>query len=311
MPGWRIPLFVAALLVAAPLGLPLYAMTLLTEALILGLFAMSLDLMVGYTRLFSFGHAAAYGLGAYAAGNLLLHTGLPLVFAVFLAALFSGVVAIGVAWVCTLATGVSFSMLTLAFAQLLYAVAFKWTPVTGASDGLAGIPRTPGPFGVTWFQSKIGFYYLVLACLVCGFVFCRSLVASPFGAVLRGIRENEAKTRSLGYNTRRYKIAVVAIAYGFGGLAGALYAAFAGFTNTELLFWLLSGQVLIMVIVGGAGTLVGPVIGAVFFLLVQQYLSSYTDSWALFFGLIFICFVLFMPRGLLGLVSGRSAGGAT
>ena len=115
-------------------------------------------------------------------------------------------------------------MLTLAVAQLLYAVAFKWTPVTGASDGLAGIPRTPGPFGLTVFQSKIGFYYLVLACLVAAFVFCRSLVASPFGAVLRGIRENEAKTRSLGYNTRRYKIAVVAIAYALGGLAGALYA---------------------------------------------------------------------------------------
>src|SRR5580658_7786691 len=307
----RILIAVGALMALLPFGLPPYAMTLLTEALILGLLAMSLDLMVGYARLISFGHAAAYGFGAYASGNFLLHTSMPLPCAVLLAGLLGGIVAIGVGWVCTQATGVSFSMLTLAYAQLLYAVAFKWTPVTGASDGLAGIPRTPGPFGLTVFQSKIGFYYLVLACLVTAFVFCRSLVASPFGAVLRGIRENEAKTRSLGYNTRRYKIAVVAIAYGFGGLAGALYAAFAGFTNTELLFWLLSGQVLIMVIVGGAGTLVGPVIGAVFFLLVQQYLSSYTDSWALFFGLIFICFVLFMPRGLLGLVSGRSAGGAT
>jgi branched-chain amino acid transport system permease protein len=308
--SWRVLAIAALVLVLLPFGLPLYALTLAIEALILGLFAMSLDLMVGYTRLFSFGHAAAYGLGAYAAGNLLLHTDIPVVFAVLLAGVISGVIAIGVGWVCTLATGVSFSMLTLAFAQLLYAVAFKWTSVTGASDGLAGIPRTPGPFGLTVFQSKVGFYYLVLACLVAAFLFCRSLVASPFGAVLRGIRENEAKTRSLGYNTRRYKIAVVAIAYGLGGLAGALYAAFAGFTNTELLFWLLSGQVLIMVIVGGAGTLVGPVIGAVFFLLVQQYLSSYTASWALFFGLIFICFVLFMPRGLLGLVTGRRAGGA-
>ena len=159
MNGWRALLLVAVLLAMAPLGLPLYAMTLLTEALILGLFAMSLDLMVGYTRLYSFGHAAAYGLGAYAAGNLLLHTGLPLVFAVLLAALFSGLVAIGVAWVCTLATGVSFSMLTLAFAQLLYAIAFKWTAVTGASDGLAGIPRNPGPFGVTIFTTKTGFYF--------------------------------------------------------------------------------------------------------------------------------------------------------
>ena len=274
-----------AALALLPSGLPPYAMTLLTEALILGLFAMSLDLMVGYTRLLSFGHAAAYGLGAYAAGNLLLHTTIPLVFAVLLAGLFSGIVAIGVAWVCTLASGVSFSMLTLAFAQLLYAIAFKWTSVTGASDGLAGIPRSPGPFGLTFFSGKAGFYYLVLACLFGAFVFCRSLVRSPFGAVLRGIRENEAKTQSLGFNTRHYKIAVVAISFALGGLAGALYAPFAGFTNTELLFWLLSGQVLIMVIVGGAGTLIGPIIGAAFFHAgVSNLLSSWTNSWALFFG---------------------------
>jgi branched-chain amino acid transport system permease protein len=303
MNGWHGLVVAAVVLALAPAGLPPYAMTLLTEALILGLFAMSLDLMVGYTRLLSFGHAAAYGLGAYTAGNLLLHTSMPLVFAVLLAAAFSGVIAIGVAWVCTLASGVSFSMLTLAFAQLLYAVAFKWTSVTGASDGLAGIPRSPGPFGITVLSTKAGFYYLVLACLVGAFAFCRSLVRSPFGAVLRGIRENEAKTRSLGYDTRRYKIAVVAISFALGGLAGALYAPFAGFTNTELLFWLLSGQVLIMVIVGGAGTLIGPVIGAAFFMLVSNLLSSWTDSWALFFGLIFIGFVLFAPQGIWGLAT--------
>jgi branched-chain amino acid transport system permease protein len=299
----RVLAVVVCVLALAPAGLPPYAMTLLTEALILGLFAMSLDLMVGYTRLLSFGHAAAYGLGAYAVGNLLLHTSIPLVFAILLAALCSGVVALGVAWVCTLASGVSFSMLTLAFAQLLYAVAFKWTSVTGASDGLAGIPRTPGPFGIAFFQGRAGFYYLVLACLVAAFVFCQSLVRSPFGAVLRGIRENEAKTLSLGYNTRRYKIAVVAISFTLGGLAGALYAPFAGFTNTELLFWLFSGQVLIMVIVGGTGTLIGPIIGAAFFMLVSNLLSSWTDSWALFFGAIFILFVLFAPQGIWGLAT--------
>ncbi len=301
----RIVIAMAALLALLPLGLPPYAMTLATEALILGLFAMSLDLMVGYARLISFGHAAAYGLGAYAAGNFLLHFGMPLPCAVLAAGLLSGVVAIGVAWVCTLATGISFSMLTLAFAQLLYAVAFKWTPVTGASDGLAGIPRNPGPFGITIFTTKVGFYYLVLAMLLGSLLFCRALVRSPFGAVLRGIRENEPKTLALGYNTRRYKIAIVAIAYGLGGLAGALYAPFAGFANTELLFWLQSGQVLIMVIVGGAGTLLGPILGAAFFMLVQQELSTYTDSWALFFGVIFILFVLFAPEGLLGLATTR------
>ena len=293
------------LLALMPFGLPPYAMTLLTEALILGLFAMSLDLMAGYARLISFGHAAAYGFGAYACGNLMLHTSIPLPIAVLLSGLLGGTVAIGVGWVCTQATGVSFSMLTLAYGQLLYAVAFKWTPVTGASDGLAGIPRNPGPFGVTWWSTKTGFYYLTLACLAAAFVFCRALVRSPFGAVLRGIRENEAKTLALGFNTRHYKIAIVAISYGLAGVAGALYAPFAGFANTELLFWLLSGQVLIMVIVGGAGTLIGPVLGAVFFLYVQQKLSAYTDSWALFFGVIFILFVLFLPEGIWGFVQAR------
>src|SRR3954454_17896020 len=202
-----------------------------------------------------------------------------------------------------MAKGVSFSMLTLAFAQLLYAVAFKWTSVTGASDGLAGIPRRAGPFGITVFEGKTGFYYLALACLLGSFLFCRSLVNAPFGAVLRGIRENEAKTLSLGYNNRLYKIAVVALSFALGGLAGALYAPFAGFANTELLFWLFSGQVLIMVIVGGQGTLLGPIIGAAFFMLVSNILSSWTDSWALIFGLLFIAFVLFSPEGILGVLA--------
>jgi branched-chain amino acid transport system permease protein len=302
----RVFVCVAIILAAAPFGLPLFAMTLLTEALILGLLAMSLDLMVGYTKLISFGHAAAYGLGAYASGYLLLHTSLPLPFAVLAASALAGVVAIGVAWVCTLAKGVSFSMLTLAFAQLLYAVAFKWTSVTGASDGLAGIPRRPGPFGITTFETKDGYYYLVLACLLGAYAFCHSLVSSPFGAVLRGIRENEAKTLSLGYNTRLYKIAVVAISFALGGLAGALYSPFAGFANTDLLFWLFSGQVLIMVIVGGQGTLIGPVLGAAFFMLLEHVLSLYTESWALFFGLIFIGFVMFAPEGILGLLTRRA-----
>jgi len=278
-------------------------LTLLTELVILSLFAMSLDLMVGYTRLVSFGHAAAYGLGAYASGYILLNSSLPLPFAVIFAALLTGVIAIGVGWVCTLATGVSFSMLTLAFAQLLYAISFKWTSVTGGSDGLAGIPRTAGPFGIDALQSRMGFYYFALACLVGAFFLCRVIVSSPFGAVLRGIRENEAKTLALGYNTRLYKIAVVAIAYTLGGLAGALYSPFAGFANTELLFWLVSGQVLIMVIVGGAGTLIGPILGATFFLTLEHQLSSYTEAWALFFGLTFIAFVLFAPQGIWGLAT--------
>ena len=171
-------------------------------------------------------------------------------------------------------------------------------------------PARPGPFGVHLFGSRNGFYFLVVIVLLAAFLFCRALVHSPFGAVLRGIRENEPKTLALGYNARAYKIAVVALSYALGALAGALYAPFAGFANTELLFWLLSGQAVIMVIVGGVGTLVGPILGAMFFLTVEHQLSNYTEAWALFFGLIFIAFVIFAPEGIWGLLTTRFRRGA-
>ncbi len=288
-----------------PLGLPVYLLTVLTEGLIFGLFAMSLDLMVGYTRLYSFGHAAAYGLGAYSAALILTHLHWPLPIALVLAVLATLVIAIPIAWVCTKSTGVSFAMLTLAFAQLGYAMLFRFKEVTGGSDGIDGVPRPAGPFGIDWFQGKIGYFYLVLFCLVGSYLLSRAIVRSPFGAVLAGIRENEAKARALGYNTRAYKMTTVVLAYGFGGLAGALYAPFAGFASPELFFWLVSGRVLIMVIVGGAGTLIGPIFGGAFFLFLEHQLSEITDLWPLIFGSLFIGFVLLAPQGIFGIVAGR------
>src|SRR5262245_3493138 len=294
-------------LAAAPLVLPAFALTTLTEVLILGLFALSLDLLVGYTGLESFGHAGVYGLGAYCASLLLLHTAVPLPLAVLAAAALTALIALPMAWLCTRTTGVSFAMLTMALAQLFFAVAYKWQSVTGGSDGLAGVPRTPGPFGLQLFSSKTGFYYLVAFCLGVAYLFCRSFVASPVGTTLLAIRDNERKAQALGYNPRAYKIAVFVLSALFGGLAGALYAPFAGFTSPDLFFWMLSGQVLIMVTVGGTGTLVGPLLGAAFFLLLENYLSTITDSWGLVFGLLFIAVVIFFPEGLLGMVRGAAA----
>src|SRR5262249_48678777 len=145
---------VPAAVVAGPFVLPAFAVTTVTEAMILGLFALSLDLLVGYTGLDSFGHAAAYGLGAYAGSFMLLDLRWPLPIVVLGAAIITALVAVPIGWLCTRTTGVSFAMLTLAFAQLLYAIAYKWNSVTGGSDGLAGVPRTPGPFGLTQLQSK-------------------------------------------------------------------------------------------------------------------------------------------------------------
>jgi branched-chain amino acid transport system permease protein len=300
-------LALAAALAVVPPALPVFLVTTLTEILILGLFAMSLDLLVGYTGLDSFGHAAVYGLGAYTTALLLLHTGLPLLLAVPAGAMFTAVVAAPMAWLCTRTTGVSFAMLTLAFAQLLYAVAYKWQSVTGGSDGLAGVPRTPGPFGVDWFTSRLGFYYLVAGCVVGAFLLCRQFVRSPVGTTLLAIRENERRADALGYDPRAYKILVFVVAALLGGLAGSLYAPFAGFASPDLFFWLLSGQVLVMVIIGGAGTLAGPIVGAAFFYLLEHYLSAITNSWALVLGLIFIGFVLFVPEGIWGVVRRRRA----
>jgi branched-chain amino acid transport system permease protein len=295
----------AAVAVLLPFAVPQYSLTLVIEALIFGLFAMSLDLLVGYCRLYSFGHAAAYGLGAYSAALLLTRLALPLPIGIVLAVGITVLIALPIAWVCTRSTGVSFAMLTLAFAQLGYAMLFRFKEVTGGSDGIDGIPRPSGPFGIQWFQGKLGYYYLVLFCLVGSYLLCRAIVRSPFGAVLAGIRENEAKTRALGYNTRAYKLATVVLAYGFGGLAGALYAPFAGFTSPELFFWLASGRVLIMVIVGGAGTLIGPILGGASFLFLEHELSQITDLWPLIFGSAFIAFIMFAPQGIWGLLTGR------
>jgi branched-chain amino acid transport system permease protein len=298
---------VAAAAALVPFVVPQYSLTVIIAALIFGLFAMSLDLMVGYCRLFSFGHAAAYGLGAYSAGLILIHWKLPLLAGIALGAGITVLIAIPIAWICTRSTGVSFAMLTLAFAQLGYAMLFRFRDFTGGSDGIAGIPRPPGPFGMDWFQGKTGYYFLVLGCLLGSYLLCRAIVRSPFGAVLAGIRENEAKTVALGYNTRAYKITTVVLSYGFGGLAGALYAGFAGYASPELFFWLTSGHALIMVVVGGAGTLVGPILGAVFFVFLEHQLSQVTDLWPLIFGSVFMAFVLFAPQGLWGLLKKNAA----
>src|SRR5438128_7212735 len=285
-----------------PFMVPQYALTVIVAALIFGLFAMSLDLMVGYCRLFSFGHAAAYGLGAYAAGLILIHWKLPLLIGIALAVGITVLIAIPIAWICTRSTGVSFAMLTLAFAQLGYAMLFRFRDFTGGSDGIAGIPRPAGPFGMDWFQGKTGYYFLVLGCLLGSYLLCRAIVRSPFGAVLAGIRENEAKTVALGYNTRAYKITTVVLSYGFGGPAGALYAGFAAYGSPELFSWRTSGHVLVMVVVGGAGTLVGPILGAVFFVFLEHQLSQVTDLLPLIFGSVFMAFVLFAPQGIWGLL---------
>ena len=293
---WLVPVALFAL----PWVLARHQLSILTDLLIFGLFALSLDLLMGYTGLVSFGHAAYFGLGAYTSALLLLNFGLPVPVAV----LSGGVVAAAIAWpvgyISTRARDIYFAMLTLAFAQLLYTVAYKWRDLTGGSDGIAGVPKTGLWWGAPGLASPTAFYLVVLVIFLASFALCRVLVRSPFGRALQAIRENERKFATLGQDPARFKIAVFVIAGFFAGLAGGLFAPFRGFASPETMFWVLSGQGLMMVIVGGIGTLVGPPLGAIVFILLQEILSSYTEHWMIFTGLVFVLMVLFLPGGVVG-----------
>jgi len=297
----RVLALAAALVLAlAPWVLARHQLSILTDLLIFGLFAMSLDLIMGYTGMVSFGHAAYFGLGAYGSALILIHFAQPIPVALLAGALLAGVIALPVGWFSTRATGIYFAMLTLAFAQLLYTVAYKWRDLTGGSDGIAGVPKTALYWGGPSLASPRAFYFTVAVIVVASLLLCRALVRSPFGRAVQAIRENERRFVALGRDPRAFKLVVFVIAAFFAGLAGALFAPFRGFASPEVMFWILSGQALMMVITGGIGTLVGPIVGAMIFILVQEILSSYTEHWMIFTGAIFVLMVIFLPGGLVG-----------
>jgi len=293
-------LAVLGALALLPWVLARHQLSILVDLLIFGMFAMSLDLILGYTGMVSFGHAAYFGLGAYGSALVLIHFEQPVPVALLAGALLAGLVAAPVGWFSTRATGIYFAMLTLAFAQLLYTVAYKWRELTGGSDGIAGVPKTTLFWGGPSLAEPRLFYFLVAACVVLSLVACRALVRSPFGRALQAIRENERRFVSLGRDPRPFKVVVFVVAAVLAGLAGALFAPFRGFASPEVMFWVLSGQGLMMVITGGIGTLVGPVLGAMVFILVQEILSSYTEHWMLFTGVVFVLIVIFLPGGVVG-----------
>ncbi len=258
-----------------------------------------------YAGLVSLGHAASFGTAAYAVGLVstrmspaLLLTLPAGVAAGTLAALVIGVFALR-------ATGVYFLMLTLAFAQMAFAVAHQWSWLTGGTNGLSGIPR-PSILGVD-LGGAVPFYYLVLLFVGAAAAALRRIIGSPFGAALVGIRENEPRMRAMGFDTFRLKLAAFVLAGAAAALSGALYAYYNGFVSPDELYWTRSGEVLVMVLLGGAGTLIGPAVGAAVVLILQNLASSFTERWTMILGAAFILVVLVAPSGLAGLLSGRWA----
>lgn len=301
---WVLAILIVALLIALPFASSSFIVTTVTEILIFGIFAMSLDLLIGYTGLVSFGHAAFFGIGAYAAGYLAQTISPNLLINLPLALLVTAVAALVIGFFSIRVSGVYFLMLTLAFSQMVFAIAFRWTDVTGGSNGLSSIPRPQiGLFSLQLlFGDETARYFLVLAFFLLSYAALRAVVRSQFGHVLIGIRENETRLRAIGYDTMRFKLTAFVIAGIFAGVAGALYSGFNRFVSPNEVYWTASGQVLIMVIIGGAGTLVGPALGAALILALQNLVSSSTERWTTIMGLVFILFVFAARFGIIGLI---------
>ena len=288
-------------LAAFPLFAGTYPVKLLQEILIFGIFAMSLDLLMGYAGMVSFGHSAFFGIGAYAAAlTLVKWPGLTTALLVPAAAAAVGALLIG--YFCIRVSGVYFIMLTLAFSQMFYAVAFQ-NAFVGAEDGITGVPR-PAVLGMDiGSPARFHVYLVTIVALVALFLW--RVARSPFGHVLRGIHENEARMQAVGYPVGRYKLLAFVIAGTVAGIAGALYTQFQGSVSPDAFFWTTSGEALLMVIIGGTGTLGGAFLGAAAFILLQSLVSSYTERWMLILGLTFVLLVLFAPGGIVGTLRGR------
>jgi branched-chain amino acid transport system permease protein len=294
---------VLAFLIVAPLLLSEYWRRLLTEILIWGLLAMSSDLLIGYVGMVSFGHSAFFGLGMYGAAAALLTSQPPnLWLALVYGLVAAAVVAAFVAYFSTRLRDIYFAITTLIFSQIFYVVIFTWTAVTGGENGLnfdqpalgfgraLAIPFTPTI--LHWF---------VLGVVAGSYLLLRRITQSPFGMVLRSIRENEARTRAIGYPVERYKIVAVMLSGLFAGLAGVLYAIQNQFAAPDFVFFLVSGETVIYNVIGGIGTLVGPILGAGFFILLREGLSRFLTQYYLIpLGVVFIAVVIFLPQGLLG-----------
>jgi branched-chain amino acid transport system permease protein len=283
---------------------------LATRIVVMGLAAMSLNFLLGFTGVLSFGHAAYFGLGAYGAAmsikyltpNTLLGMAVGIVIATLAAAIIGALIA--------RRRGVYFAMVTIAFGQVFYFIAFRWNDLTGGDDGLTGWHRMPIDLGVAnidiYGNDKL-FYYFVLAIFAICVAIMAALLNSPFGRTLLAIRENERRARFLGIPIERHIWLSFVISCLFVSVAGALYALLNNFTDPRALRFDLSGNFVIMAVLGGMRFFWGPLIGAAIFVALQDYVSSHTEHWMLAIGIVFVFVVLFFPRGVLGVLGRKAA----
>jgi branched-chain amino acid transport system permease protein len=308
---WGLLVLLAAFFVPA-LGSRYYTF-LANDVVIWALFATSLNLLVGYTGLVSFGHAAYFGIGAYTTGILMKKVGLTFLLAFPAAGLVAGTVAALFGFFCVRLTRIYFAMLTLAFAQIVWAICFKWNEVTGGEQGMPEIPYPSFDWVervAVWvplvggYRSSEYFYFLSLVLVAGALWTLRRIVGSPFGRMLTTIRENPERAEFIGVNVRRYELAAFVLAGAFAGLAGGLFGIFNRGVFPDFAYWTKSSEVLIMTLLGGMGTFAGPSIGALVLLWLNQQIVSYTEYWPLILGTILVVLLFGFPGGIAGAVQG-------
>jgi branched-chain amino acid transport system permease protein len=305
--------FAAALLVPV-LGSRFYTF-LANDVIIWALFATSLNLLVGYTGLVSFGHAAYFGVGAYVTGILMKKLAVPFLLAWPAAGVFGAACALVFGFFCVRLTRIYFAMLTLAFAQIVWAICFKWNELTGGEQGMPEIPYPD--FG--WLE-RLGasvpllggwrtaeyFYFLSTVLVAASLWALHRIVTSPFGRMLTTIRENAERAEFIGLNVRRYELAAFVLAGAFAGLAGGLFGIFNRGVFPDFAYWTKSSEVLIMTLLGGMGTFYGPSVGALVLILLNQQIVSYTQYWPLVLGTVLVVLLFGFPGGIAGAVGALS-----
>jgi len=284
-----------------PYILPKFQLRMVTEIIIMALFAMTWKMLLNEGGLFSFGHALYFGLGAYASVLGWLHIkGLSFMSGIFLGGLVAGLVGLILGAFLVRMSGTYFALLTLAFNQLIWAIVWKWRDVTGGDDGLGKFPK-PDLLGIS-MKNPANFYYVSLIIVgICLFI-CWYFTRTPLGNVCVSIKSNEERAKFIGFNVNASKLILLTLTGFFSGISGALYAQFQEFIATSTIDLGMSTNVLFMAFIGGIGYFWGPLIGSGIFVYLSEYLSSFTDRWEFIFGLIFIVIVLCAPQGILGIV---------
>jgi branched-chain amino acid transport system permease protein len=292
--GWPWAGLVVLGLLLYPQFVSRYYIVLSTEVVILALLATSYNLIFGYAGMVSFGHAAFFGLGAYAMALLTKNYGSPMLIGLLAAPVVASVFAFVIGWFCMRTIRLYFSLLSLAFAQLLWVIVFQWYGFTGGSDGIHGVPRPE------ILNSHASYYYFALAASLVCMMLMWFIVNSPFGWSLRAIRENTHRSQFLGINDRFYKLMAFTIAGAFAGVAGGLYCQFQKWADPELLFWTTSANPVLMSILGGMFSFVGPSVGAMVFVMLREIIKVRTDYWPLVLGIVLLTLVLTLPGGIVG-----------